>query len=142
MRPVEKCNNGPRGAPAFVSPVTSITPKPRKGSTSIGDLQVPYKEDHHALLLDFILYRRETLLPVLRGFKKERCLLEKRLVDLDRKVKELCEVRESIRTMILEHEDIQQKNLLRVLETSQGAVPRTPSQVQEEEMSDIETIEF
>lgn len=57
---------------------------------------VPKAEDYRALILDLLLYRHETLVPVLAALRKERVELEQQLSCLDQKLKNFMCAREEL----------------------------------------------
>lgn len=62
----------------------------------------PSEEDYRALLQDLLLYRQESLAPIVAAFRGERELLEKRLSQLDAKTQELHAVRRDLAQMLEE----------------------------------------
>lgn len=75
----------------------------------------PPPEAYRALLHDLLLYRRETLVPVVAALQKERKLLDKRLEELDEKVEQLSQIREEIRSLVTQHKLEEQVELQKVL---------------------------
>ncbi|KAG5487446.1 hypothetical protein LSCM1_07399 [Leishmania martiniquensis] len=57
----------------------------------------PTSEDYRALLLDLLLYRRETLSPVVEALRRERDEVEKKMQQLDTHVRELASIRDELR---------------------------------------------
>ncbi|CCW63776.1 unnamed protein product [Phytomonas sp. EM1] len=139
---IGKCSKEQKSAMASVSASCPTDPHASISLASTWYHGTPHQEGHRALLLDLTLYRQETLLPILHALKKERCLLEKRMVEFEHKVKELWEVREKIKAMILQHESIQQQEMLRLFESSQGVSPITSGEIQNAKMPANETIEL
>lgn len=60
-------------------------------------------QDYRALILDLLLYRRESLEPVVRALQKERLLLEAQMQRLNTQVGQLVSLREEIRHMVEAH---------------------------------------
>lgn len=59
------------------------------------------EEDYRALIRDLLLYRVETLEPILRALQSERQTLDTNLKKLDRMVESFARIRESIRSSLL-----------------------------------------
>eukprot|EP00796_Vickermania_ingenoplastis_P010664 gene10664-7409_t len=72
------------------------------GSSSVAmpDALIPTEEDYRALVLDLMLYRKETVQPVLDALRQERIALDRQIKDFDAKVRELSNVRDEIRHML------------------------------------------
>lgn len=64
---------------------------------------VPNEEDYRALLLNLLLFRKETLNPILEVIQEERRALTVQITTLDTKVKELELVRQDIRKLLETH---------------------------------------
>ncbi|CAJ1016116.1 hypothetical protein, conserved [Leishmania lindenbergi] len=59
----------------------------------------PTSEDYRALLLDLLLYRRETLAPVVEALRRERDEVERKMQQLDTHVRELSFIRDELRQL-------------------------------------------
>lgn len=59
----------------------------------------PTSEDYRALLLDLLLYRQETVAPVLKALQREREELEAQLTQLEAHVRELRQIRDELRLL-------------------------------------------
>lgn len=87
-------------------------------SSSSSSAVLPTSEDYRALLLDLLLYRRETLEPVLVALRKEREELEVKLAELEAHVRELREIRDNLRRFAEQQADEEARKLHRVIGTS------------------------
>lgn len=68
----------------------------------------PSEEDYRALILDLLLYRKESLEPLLHGIQKERKVISEKLEQLSNATMQLESVREDIRLLL---ETSQEENL-------------------------------
>ncbi|KAG5511612.1 hypothetical protein JKF63_07208 [Porcisia hertigi] len=67
--------------------------------TSATASAAPTSEDYRALLLDLLLYRRETLAPVVEALSREREEVEQKMQQLDTHVRELSSIRDELRKL-------------------------------------------
>ncbi|CAM39136.1 hypothetical protein LBRM_25_1370 [Leishmania braziliensis MHOM/BR/75/M2904] len=68
-------------------------------ATSTNAPVAPTSEDYRALLLDLLLYRRETLAPVIKALHRERNEVEKKMQQLDTPVRELHFIPDELRQL-------------------------------------------
>lgn len=78
---------------------TSFTPTTTPPAAPSSSPSPPTSEDYRALLLDLLLYRRETLSPLLTALQQERAELEAKMTLLEAHVKELREIRDELRCL-------------------------------------------
>ncbi|EKF30029.1 kinesin, putative [Trypanosoma cruzi marinkellei] len=69
-------------------------------TTSHPSLWSPNESDYEALVENLLLYRRESIEPVLNALKKERALFDESVKKLETRVAEMYAVREEIREML------------------------------------------
>lgn len=69
-------------------------------SFALGNSLGPMEEDYRALLLDLVLLRRETLLPILSVIQEERQCLAAQLRLFEKNVEKLQQVRDEIRELL------------------------------------------
>lgn len=77
----------------------------------------PTEDDYKALLYDLLLYRRESLQPILLALRKERELLEIKMLNFSKKVEEFSRIREEMRLLLEDCKALDDANLQRVLDT-------------------------
>lgn len=100
-------HSGPPTAPPTVAasaswPVASPSPSPP---------ELPTSEDYRALLLDLLLYRKETLEPLLIALRRERAELDVKMAQLEAHVRELRGIREELRRFAETKADEERKKL-------------------------------
>ncbi|KAK7198323.1 hypothetical protein NESM_000790200 [Novymonas esmeraldas] len=99
--PEKRATAAVAAAAAAVTTVTASTP--------------PTAEDYRALLLDLLLYRRETVTPVVEALRRERELLETDMRHLDAHVRELSRIRDELRQLSEAALDAERRRLHRTI---------------------------
>ncbi|KAG5507829.1 hypothetical protein JIQ42_07119 [Leishmania sp. Namibia] len=90
------------GAVGYLShrpPLTEAGARKTASTTPTPAAVAPTSEDYRALLLDLLLYRRETLAPVVEALRRERDEVEKKMQHLDTHVRELSSIRDELRQL-------------------------------------------
>ncbi|CBZ23242.1 conserved hypothetical protein [Leishmania mexicana MHOM/GT/2001/U1103] len=85
--------------PSHRPPLTETDANKTTSGASTTAPVAPTSEDYRALLLDLLLYRRETLTPVVEALRLERDEVEKRMEQLDTHVRELTSIRDELRQL-------------------------------------------
>lgn len=80
----------------------------------------PSEEDYRALLLDLILYRKDSLMPVVHALQQEREVLQAQVREAHKKVHELAEIRDEIRSLLQSQKEEQLAQMSRLLECVRG----------------------
>ncbi|CAJ1985851.1 hypothetical protein conserved [Leishmania donovani] len=80
-------------------PLTETDASKTTSAASTTAPAAPTSEDYRALLLDLLLYRRETLTPVVEALRLERDEVEKKMQQLDTHVRELSSIRDELRQL-------------------------------------------
>lgn len=124
---------GRRIASALVQPACSATRRcgtstgpstgPARTDTPTPAAAPPSAEDYRALLLDLLLYRRETLEPVLEALRTERAEVERQMRLLDAQVRELGSIRDELRELAEAALEEEQAQLHRLLHSPDTATP-------------------
>lgn len=85
--------------PSHCPPLTETDANKTTSATSTAAPVAPTSEDYRALLLDLLLYRRETLTPVMEALRLERDEVETKMQQLDTHVRELSSIRNELRQL-------------------------------------------
>ncbi|KAG5487783.1 hypothetical protein LSCM4_07461 [Leishmania orientalis] len=102
------------GAVGYLShrpPLTEADARKTASTTPTTAAVAPTSEDYRALLLDLLLYRRETLAPVVEALRRERDEVEKKMQHLDTHVRELSSIRDELRQLAEEMRSAEQARL-------------------------------
>lgn len=106
-------------------------------------LLAPTEEDYRALLLDLLLYRQDTLRPVLRALQQERERLASQAAELDAKVSGLVAVREEIRAILTEHQHSHARLIAAAVRDKAAAALAEEAPLSSDEDTDVtNSIEF
>ncbi|KPA73171.1 putative mitochondrial hypothetical protein [Leptomonas pyrrhocoris] len=96
-------HQGPSTAPSSTAePAVASSSSPATSPTP------PLTEDYRALLLDLLLYRQETVGPLLTALRREREELEAKMTQLEAHIRELRQVRDELR--LLSEKEIGREN--------------------------------
>ncbi|GET85612.1 hypothetical protein, conserved [Leishmania tarentolae] len=91
----------------------------------------PTSEDYRALLLDLLLYRHETLAPVVEALRLERDEVEKKMQQLNTHVRELSSIRDELRELAETMLDVERTSLHNfVVEPSSPSAVESPTGAQ------------
>jgi chromosome segregation ATPase len=100
------------------------TPCPSPSAALSSTATTPTAEEYRALLLDLLLYRRETLEPVLAALRREREELETKMAQLETLVRELRHIREELRAFSEKKADEETQKLHTAITTAVAPPPR------------------
>ncbi|RNF15529.1 subtilisin-like serine peptidase [Trypanosoma conorhini] len=104
-------------AAAAVAEAPAQQQRPENSATRLlqSPLWSPTEAEYEALVANLLLYRRESLEPVLSALQKERALFEESVKQMETRVAELYAVREEIRKMLQDGAAAQRRALAEAL---------------------------
>ncbi|KEG13426.1 subtilisin-like serine peptidase [Trypanosoma grayi] len=104
-------------ADAAAVPPPAVEQHDKKSTTALSpqSLWFPTGQDYEALVVYLLLYRRESLEPVVSTLRKERSLLDESVKRMEERIADLYLVREEIREMLQESAAVQRRTLSEVI---------------------------